>query len=75
MARTNKKQMYINSIEHSINFLTEIINSDKLFSWYHGEQITRSKARKWRADYQEELDKILTDKGYTPWKDNPEIYC
>ena len=70
------RDMYINGIQHDIDYFESELkivregNRVKLkpFIWHHGDRIHRYLVKQMVIELKEELQKVLTDKTYKPWK-------
>jgi hypothetical protein len=73
--RRNKRQEYINELEHDLNYFTEglkelkekIVPGTPIFFWWHGEKIFISRAQREIKEITEELRKLAADKNYKPY--------
>lgn len=69
MKRVSKKEQYIHSLNHDLEYFNECINSIRVISWFMGEMHSKSKFKIMKREIQDELKKIEADKNYKPWKE------
>lgn len=67
--RRNRKQEYLNGLEHDLNWYTmDLADRTKFIFWVHGERMTRKELRERIAEIVKEQKDIAENKGYKPWK-------
>jgi len=70
------RDQYLNALNHDIECFEkklQIIREGKrvklqVFIWWHGDRIHRYLVKQMVAELKEEVQKVLIDKTYKPWK-------
>lgn len=70
------RDQYVNGLNHDIAYFEkelQIVREGrrvklKFFVWWHGDRIPRYQVKAMVVELKEEVQKVLTDKTYKPWK-------
>jgi hypothetical protein len=70
------RDQYVNGLNHDINYFEQelkIVREGrrvrlKFFVWWLGDRIPRYQVKAMIIELKEELQKVLIDKTYKPWK-------
>lgn len=71
MKRRNKRQEYLNGLDHDIEHAESLLAKGKFFSVWLGKNFTPSELRESIRDNRKEKGMVQIDPKYKPWNDIP----
>ncbi len=66
--RVGKRQLYLNSLDHDLQFHSGEIRKGKFPYMHLGEKIGRDRAERECRYLGSEISRVMTDRSYKPWK-------